>query len=268
LRGFAVKGVTCILNAGSGPGHGPDLGLEITRLLDASGFHATVVTVADGAEVVSQARQALELGHLILAGGGDGTVNAVASTLVGTDGVLGVLPLGTCNHFARDLGLPLDLRSAVHTALNGRVRAVDVGEVNGQIFLNNSSLGIYSKLVFGRIAEERQGHRKLIALAMAAVSCLRHPYPLLVRLQCDGGDVMVRRTPLLFVGNNRYDTMGLRIGRRSQLDAGQLWMCVAQDIGYAGLVGLTMRALRGRWGPNDLDARGWPISGSPHDDTV
>jgi diacylglycerol kinase family enzyme len=250
-----VISVTCILNAAAGSGHGPDRAEEIARLCAELGTSATVVTVVSGAGIVPEARQALMHGQLILAGGGDGTVNAVASTLAGTGCVLGVLPLGTCNHFAKDLGLPLDLSGAVRVALTGRVKAVDVGDVNGQMFLNNSSLGLYPHLVTGRLAEQKQGHRKWVALAMAAVSCLRHPLPLLVGLRLDGADALVRRTPLLFVGNNRYCMTGPHMGGRTRLDAGELWMCVAYDAGYARLLGMTVRALAGHVRQTDLEMR-------------
>ncbi len=247
--------LTCIVNAAAGSGHGPGRAAEITRLCAELGTSATVVTVVNGAGIVPEARQALMHGQLILAGGGDGTVNAVASTLAGTGCVLGVLPLGTCNHFAKDLGLPLDLADAVRVALTGRVKAVDVGDVNGQMFLNNSSLGLYPHLVTGRLAEQKQGHRKWVALAMAAVSCVRHPLPLLVSLRLDGADALVRRTPLLFVGNNRYCMTGPHMGGRTRLDAGELWMCVAYDAGYARLLGMTVRALAGNVRQTDLEMR-------------
>ena len=250
-----MTGVTCILNAAAGPGHGPEVGEQVTRLFAKAGTPAHVVMAQDGAGIMPQARQAAERGHLVVAGGGDGTVNAVASALVGAGGVLGVLPLGTCNHFAKDLGLPLDLAGAVCTVLTGQVRVVDVGEVNGQVFLNNSSLGFYPQLVRSRVSEQKQGHRKWVALAMAAVSCLRHPLPLLVRIQVDGADALVRRTPLLFVGNNRYDMSGLHMGGRARLDRGQLWVCLAHDAEYAGLLGLAVRALAGHLRPGELDMR-------------
>lgn len=244
------------MNTASGPGHGPWLAGEIARPCAEVGTSATVVTVAGAAGIASEARDALGHGHMVVAGGGDGTVNAVASALAATGGTLGVLPLGTCNHFAKALGLPLDLRGAVRTALTGRERAVDVGEVNGQVFLNNSSLGVYPQLVRGRKAEQKQGHCKWVALAMAAVACLRHPPPLLVlRLRVNGDEALVRRTPLLFVGNNRYGTSTLHMGGRGRLDGGQFWVCVTHEAGYAQLPGLAVRALAGHLRPQDMETR-------------
>lgn len=250
-----MTGVTCILNTAAGPGHGQALVMEVERLFAAAGKSATVVMAEDKAGMASQVRQAVGLGHLVVAGGGDGTVNAIASTLAGTGAILGVLPLGTFNHFAKDVGLPLDLAGAIAAVVNGRVRAVDVGEVNGQMFLNNSSLGFYPQLVRNSVAEQKQGHRKWIDRAMAAVTCLRHPLPLHVRLQFEGTEALTRRTMLLFVGNNQYTMSGLRMGGRARLDDGRLWVCLAHEAGYAGLLGVLVRALAGDLRPGDLDMR-------------
>src|SRR4051794_24863581 len=83
----------------------------------------------------------------VVVAGGDGSVRAVASVIAGTDLPMGVLPLGTLNHFARDLGIPLDLQGATAVIARGITRPVDVGEVNGRVFVNNSSIGIYPLMV-------------------------------------------------------------------------------------------------------------------------
>jgi diacylglycerol kinase family enzyme len=105
---------------------------------------SSILVARNGRELTALARLAIEEhGGIVVAAGGDRTINAVASALVGTDSPMGVLPLGTLNHFAKDLKIPLELESAVATMLTGRVVRIDVGEVNGHLFLNNSSLGIY-----------------------------------------------------------------------------------------------------------------------------
>jgi len=251
----AAPGVTCILNAAAGSGEMPAARERLGRLFAEFGAPARVVIVSSADEMTFHARQAIGNGRPVVAGGGDGTVNAVASALAGTDAVLGVLPLGTCNHFAKDLGIPLDLAGAVRTVLTGRARAVDMGEVNGQLFLNNSSLGVYPQLVQARIAEQHRGHRKWVALAMAAVACLRHPSPMLVRLRLDGTTALERRTPLLFVGNNHYSLAGPRAGRRTRLDAGQLWVVMTREAEDRRLLRLAVRALAGHLRASDLDMR-------------
>ena len=114
-----------------------------------------VIIVVGGKDLTAVAKQAV-VGDpkTIVAAGGDGTVSSVAAEVAGTRNVLGVLPLGTLNHFARDLHVPLQLRSAVRTVVDHHVVAIDVGDVNGRVFINNSSLGIYAHIVRRRIAEQ------------------------------------------------------------------------------------------------------------------
>ena len=249
-----MSGVTCVLNAAAGPGHGARVSSEVAALFAAAGVVAQMSTVHAGDDVMAQfaavARAAAACGQVVVAGGGDGTVSAAAAALAGTGVVLGVLPMGTCNHFARDLGLPLDLPGSVHTIVAGRVRSVDLGEVNGHIFINNSSLGAYPQLVRGRMAEQKHGHRKWVALAIAAAALLRHrPALLEVRLRLDGQAEIVRRTPLLFVGNNQYGMAG----GRSRLDGGRLWVCAARETGFARIPMLAVRAMAGHLRARDLD---------------
>ncbi|MEO5735178.1 MAG: diacylglycerol kinase family protein [Rubrivivax sp.] len=97
-----------------------------------------------GGEIAVKVTQAIsQRADVIVAGGGDGTVSAVAAALTGGDIALGVLPLGTLNHFAKDLGLPLTLDEAVRQIAAGQTTRVDVGGVNGRVFVTNSSLGLY-----------------------------------------------------------------------------------------------------------------------------
>src|SRR5215210_3549065 len=130
-----------IINATSGANDKESVRARLAEIFAARGLNARITLAESGAEIVELARRAArEDGDTVIAGGGDGTINAVASTLVGTAKRLGVLPLGTLNHFAKDLKIPLDLEDAAKTVLDGQVARVDVGEVNGRIFLNNSSL--------------------------------------------------------------------------------------------------------------------------------
>src|SRR5689334_13143625 len=134
--------VEVIINAGAGTVLGVDVRQQLADLFSENELEARISFAQSGAEVVELARRAAAgAAQTIVAGGGDGTINAVAAPLVGTDKKLGVLPLGTLNHFAKDLGIPLDLADAVRTIREGHAVNVDVGEVNGRIFLNNSGLG-------------------------------------------------------------------------------------------------------------------------------
>jgi diacylglycerol kinase family enzyme len=169
----------------------------------------------------------------------------VASVLVGSNVPLGVIPCGTLNHFAKDAGIPLDLEPAVHTVVHGRVTRVDVGEVNGQVFLNNSSIGIYPSIVVQREALRRQGYWKWTAFAVATVKILRHYRGVVVRITA-GDSTHVARTPFLFVGNNEYEVEGRRLGARDRLDSGQLFAYLAPRVHARDLPKMLVRALIGR----------------------
>jgi diacylglycerol kinase family enzyme len=253
--------VTCILNDAAGSGHLKTVRrrhreaaeAQLIRIAGEHGVRAKILRARDGTELLSFAAQAVsDKSNPVVAGGGDGTVNALATKLIGTGTALGVLPLGSLNHFSKDAGIPQDVEQAVSTVFTGRVTAVDVGEVNGRIFLNNSSLGTYPEVVRMREEEQRQGQGKWAALVHAWISALRHDAQLHIRLR-EGGEEAV--TPLLFVGNNRYEIVGLKVGSRPALDAGHLWVYTAPRASKIELVRMGLRALVGRITYRDLNAR-------------
>jgi diacylglycerol kinase family enzyme len=241
--------VEIILNDSAGSGGQEEAQRTLAEIFAAeSDFEAHVSLAGSGEEIVSLARRAVAdpQVQIVVAGGGDGTVNAVASQLVGTDKTLGVLPLGTLNHFAKDLNIPLDLEGAARNLITGEPVKVDVGEVNERIFINNSSLGLYPSIVHRREKQqERLGRGKWFAALWATLEVFRR-YPLFsVRLSADGQEFR-RRTPFVFIGNNEYQMDTFNLGARSCLDAGQLSLHVTRDIGRWGLVRLAVRALFGR----------------------
>jgi diacylglycerol kinase family enzyme len=170
----------------------------------------------------------------------------VASALVGTATPLGVIPCGTLNHFARDLGVPLDQAEAVVNTLRGRAHEIDVGEVNGRVFVNNSSVGLYPAMVHRRAKQQRRlGRGKWQAMLWAAHTVLRTHSFMHLTLELDG-KTFARRTPLVFIGNNVYEMQGFDIGRRARLDAGVLSVYVTHRGGRFALLELALRALLGQ----------------------
>ena len=158
---------------------------------------------------------------IIVAGGGDGSANAVAAALAGGDIALGILPLGTLNHFAKDLGMPRALDAAVREIAAGKRMRIDMGEVNGRVLVNDSSIGLCADIVHER---ERQQHRigrgKWMAFLWATVTALRK-YPFLnICLSVEGKDHR-RRTPFVFIGNNEYRMKGFAMGVREHLTGGR-----------------------------------------------
>jgi diacylglycerol kinase family enzyme len=234
-----------IVNAGSGSDAKDGLRQQLAELFAEAGVEAYIRVAHSGSELLRLARHSAQSGaQVIVAGGGDGTVSTVAAACVGTDKTLGVLPLGTLNHFAKDLHIPLDLAEAVRNLVTGRTAHVDVGEVNGHVFINNSSLGIYPKLVRMRERKQRQGMSKWPAFIVALITIMRR-YPLFaVRLETDD-QKLVGRTPFVFIGNNDYETSSFRMGGRSGLDAGHLSVYTAPVKGRFELIKLFIKAFLG-----------------------
>jgi len=219
---------------------------RIVSGLGARGVHATVEQVP-GPRLTEAARAAAAGGaQAVVMAGGDGTMSAGAAALAGGDCPMGVLPLGTLNHFARDLGIPPDLEDALAVVASGIVRRVDVGEANGRVFVNNASIGLYPHAVRAREAQEdEQGTGKWLATCRAAVATLRRFPVVRVTLHLPKGAVRVT-TPLVFIGNNRYEMSLLALGKREALDGGELWLYVASHRGRIGFLSLALRAVIGR----------------------
>jgi diacylglycerol kinase family enzyme len=235
-----------IINASSGTDDKARAREILAETFASGNMEASISLAKSGDEIIELARRAVRDNcQPIIAGGGDGTINAVASVLVDTDRTLGVLPLGTLNHFAKDLKVPLGLAEAARVCMEGRVARVDVGEVNGRIFLNNSSLGLYPSIVRHREKQQQQlGRGKWPAFLWATLTMLKR-YPFLsVRLSTDD-ERMIRHTPFVFIGNNEYEMESFSIGARSCIDAGQLSLYVAHRTGRLGLLRLAWRALFG-----------------------
>ncbi len=238
--------IEVIINASSGDGNKANIQERLADAFTARGLQPRISMARTGSEVISLAQRAAQSdAQTIVAGGGDGTLNSVASSIVGSGKALGVLPFGTMNHFAKDLHIPLDLEGAVQTIADGHTAKVDIGEVNGHIFLNNSSLGLYPSIVREREKQQqRLGVGKWPAYVLAAISVLRR-YPFLdIRLSADGKE-LASRTPFVFVGNNEYEMETLNIGGRACLDAGELSLYVTNRTGRLGLIRLALRALFG-----------------------
>lgn len=239
--------VRVILNATAGAGKPQEQARSVEQKLHERGVEATAILVESGDEILAAAAKAVADGaRMVIAGGGDGTVSAVASRLVDTGVPLGVLPLGTLNHFAKDLGIPLELDQALDVVAHGHAIDVDVGEVNGRVFINNSSLGLYPDVVRNReLQQHHLGRGKWAALAAASLhASLRYPV-LSVQLELEGG-TYERRSAFVFIGNNEYQMEGFSIGARQGLSGGKLSLYVTQRTGRFGLLRLAFLALIGR----------------------
>ena len=233
-------------NAGSVAGYDDKVRELLTQIFSESGVDIDLSLARSGAELTELAQDAARGPYkAIVAGGGDGTVSSVAASVINSDKALGVLPLGTLNHFARDLKIPTDIEAAAQTIVAGHTTEIDVAEVNNRIFLNNSSLGLYPTIVRERVKRERLGFRKWPAFVWATIQALRR-YPFLdVRLRVNG-ELIDRTTPFVFVGNNEYAMESFNIGLRDRLDGGLLSIYITHRTSRWKLVTLAVRALVGR----------------------
>lgn len=239
--------VPVIINAGAGNPHVDKRIKELTELFAARDLPVDVRLAKSGDELDVLMREAAAAHpRLLIAAGGDGTISTAAAALVDSATVLGVLPFGTLNHFAKDLRIPLELEEAVGTILDGYSIAVDVGDVNGRIFINNSSLGLYPDMVRDRERQQsRLGRGKWRSLVWASIAAFRR-YPFMtVRIDLEG-QKRVHVTPIVFVGNNEYVMEGFDIGARECIDGGIFSIYIVKKQGRAALVRLAFQALIGR----------------------
>lgn len=243
--------VEVILNGSAGSGTNDD----VAGLFKKAGIAANISIAKNGGELNSLAKLAAKSpSSVVVAGGGDGTLNTVASEIVDKGKIFGVLPLGTLNHFAKDLGIPLDLPGAIRTVKEGHVTAIDIGDVNGHIFLNNSSLGLYPDMVRRRDKAQQMLNRgKWSAFVKATLDVMRRCK--FVRVEVRGEEVKMRRdTPFVFIGNNQYRLDGFGIGGRETMNRGDLCVWIGRSLRPAGLFMLGFRSMIGRLrGARDLE---------------
>lgn len=189
--------------------------------------------------------------ELIIAGGGDGTLNTIASALVGGDVAFGVLPLGTFNHLAKELGIPLELDAAIDALAAGRDEPFNVGEVNGHVFLLFMAIGIYSDIIKHRDAQRAaRGRKKMWAGTIAFFKMLVR-WPLMRVTICDiyppcEVQRITRLTPVAYVSLSRLqmNLMGLADApATSARDA--LTLLISPHVSRLGLVWVMLKGLFG-----------------------
>jgi YegS/Rv2252/BmrU family lipid kinase len=244
---------TVLLNRGGGAvAADPEITGKVADALKKAGFEADIEMI-DGGDCAVRCKAIAERGDpLLIVGGGDGTIGAAASALVGTDTRLGILPLGTLNHFARDLGIPAGLDEAAALIAKGSDRRVDVAEMNGRLFINNSAIGLYPLMVVDRDLQRRRlGRSKRLAMLVASLRTLaRFNHQ---RLTLTVNDEKARvDTPLLFVGNNDYRIDIGAPGQRESIEDGELCVLVMRKKTRSGLIAASIRALINRSRPDDM----------------
>lgn len=251
------KKVGLLWNAKAGWDAGAQQATEVKGLLSSVGAAVQFEPIEHGRDLIAAARRSLADGCTVLvAAGGDGTLNAVASTLIGNPSAsLGVVPAGTLNHFARDLGMQLDPITAAHQLLAGHEISVDAGEVNGRIFLNNSVLGVYPVYRAARRAIESHGlgntafGRFLAVVGGIARVFWRMPH-LRLRFKADGKTIELE-SPFVLIANNEHELESGRIGKRISINEGRLWIYAMRRCSRWALLRYFVRYVVGRFSRHD-----------------
>lgn len=244
-----------ILNCGSGNAGNVDLPERLRSMAAELGVTCDIVSTRHPSEVIEVARKAASSNYdVVIAGGGDGTINAVASELAGTGKRLGVLPLGTFNYFAREMGVPVELEAAFRTCFEGDTRSVTAGEVNGRMFLNNASIGLYPVLLAVREQTYRQwGRTRILAYWAVLRALLRLHLNMKLTITWDGNRRSIR-TPLLFVARNAAQLEEFRVPGVRCITEDGLSVYALRSMGRLGLLRVAWHVLTGKLQPQyDFD---------------
>lgn len=221
------------------PHSGPD---ETSPSDIAAELPGSKVHEIDGKDVKRQVEDAIRGADdpaFVAVAGGDGTIRCAAGVVVDTDLPLLPIPAGTRNHFAREVGIPTldDAGRASH----GTIRQIDVGEVNGEVFVNNANIGIYPRIVRDRDTHQKR-FSKQTATLVATWQQVRAIHKF--RVTVDGKDTY--RAWMIFVGNGKYGSSLLDLADRERLDGGILDVRIMRADGKLARLRVALALLTGR----------------------
>jgi diacylglycerol kinase family enzyme len=245
-----MRRIAVVINARSGGLLGRERAAEeVAARLEAAGLDALIIREAEEPDLLARLDRAVAEGaEAVIVGGGDGTIAAAAQRLAGTGTALGILPCGTMNMLAKDLRIPLDIAAAAETLAHGRIRAIDVAEVNGHVFLCNSVIGLPAAL--GRHRERHRGLSGLAArlrLAVAALrTMLRHP-PLRLQIGVGQAAPLTVHVRALAIASNGYAEGFGQLFTRDRLDRGELVLYLAHRFGPWWMLRMLLAMALGSW---------------------
>ena len=244
-----------VFNLGSGSGGETRARAAIQQACDGAGRAFELIGVDDPRQLPALAREAVQRAQqahgVVVAAGGDGTLNAVAQAVLGSGCAFGVLPQGTFNYFSRTHGIPSDTAEAMQMLLQASAKPAQVGLVNGRVFLVNASLGLYPKLLEDREGWKHQfGRSRLVAFGAGLATLLRGYRSLRLRIEVQGVTRSVR-TPTLFVGNNALQMEQLGFPLAQAIDGGALAAIMLRPVSRLSMLALLLRGAFGRLGDAD-----------------
>jgi YegS/Rv2252/BmrU family lipid kinase len=194
---------------------------------------------------IIQRHQSSESIGVIVAAGGDGTLNAVAKALLGSNIPLGILPLGTFNYVARVLNIPIDIMQAAEVIATGQIRSIHVAKINDQIYLNNASLGLYPLFIQRReLYNAKFGRFPLHAYTSGLDVLIRDRKELKLEVEVDGKTYPVK-TPLIFFGNNQLQLAEMKLRIAKCAEQGQVAGVVVAKSDKLTLFRMLLQLIRG-----------------------
>ncbi|MGH8164832.1 MAG: diacylglycerol/lipid kinase family protein [Rhodanobacteraceae bacterium] len=236
-------GIEIILNAKSGSQKADERREVLTKVFQDSGrpFHISTATGAQ-LEKIAEEKAATDC-EVLVAGGGDGTICCVGEAALKGGKTLGVIPLGTFNYFAKNLGIPLDPAAAAQVILEGEKVQAPILDLNGRLVLNNSSIGIHPAVLLKRRQLYRRLGRSQLNAYLSVLLTAFQPAPRLrVLLDTDEGRV-VRETPLVMICSNAFQMEAFALAGKECLAQGKFALYVARMAGRATIFRLGLRAL-------------------------
>lgn len=225
---------TLIINDGSGHDDKNSVRQRILDRLHAAGCEVEVAELESGCDIGSRCaetiKKARDSGRMIIAAGGDGTVNTVASLCHATGTPFGIVPLGTFNYFARGLEIPLEVEAAADVLASAPLHDIDAGMVGDKLFLVNASIGLYVDVIRNREKHKsRFGRYRIVALLSAFLTFVQSRKIFTLNIDTQAGAIR-RRTQMLFVGNNRFQLENLGLAGADKVDAGNLLAAVLKPV--------------------------------------
>jgi YegS/Rv2252/BmrU family lipid kinase len=199
---------------------GQEGGQAAVKLLERGGFQLRPETSHRPDDLADIIREAAKTVDLVVLGGGDGTLSSAAPALIETGLPLGILPLGTANDLARTLGVPLDIAGAAQVIVDGKLRRIDLGEVNGKPFFNVASMGLSVGMTRELTHDVKQRWGRL-GYAVATFRALWHMRPFSAAIR-SGDEVHKVRTLQISIGNGRYYGGGMAVEEGAEIDDGCL----------------------------------------------
>jgi diacylglycerol kinase family enzyme len=260
-----VRHLAVILNPKSGSSETSES--EIRKLFDDHDIQLKFFDITKGLDVLTKAIKAHKPQALI-AVGGDGTVNATANLAVRLDLPMGVIPSGTLNHFAKDMGLPMNPQEAADLISRGKLIAIDYGSINDRVFVNNANLGGYPEVVLKRDKLSILNNKWLSAI-VASIQTFRRHQKQSFELSIDGQQHKVRAGSL-FIGNNAYELQGLNFTSRQNLDQGNLQLVVIKTgrLRHLSSIGINFILRNSHEKVDEYQAKELEIRSSHSDDNV